>query len=357
MKRSSLSTIGPILLAALLYGASAPLSKLLLRQVEPIPLAAFLYLGAGIEAGLFFTIQWLKGRGWSMEARLSRKDIPWMLGAVFAGGVAGPILQLIGLNHTTASTASLLLNFEGVATTLIAISLFKESVDKRVLWAVGLITLASILLTWTKGNLGISSGALAIIGACLLWGADNNFTRQISAKNPLIIVMIKGLGAGSFSLFLSIALGEPFPKLGPMIFALLVGGIIYGLSIQLFILSLRDLGAARTSAFFSTAPFIGAGLALLFLGDRPQGYFWAALPLMVFGAYLMVTEKHQHVHVHAAMDHNHAHDHLDGHHQHQHLDNEAPLASGKHSHLHHHDELAHDHPHLPDLHHRHLHSK
>jgi drug/metabolite transporter (DMT)-like permease len=302
-----------------------------------------------------FAIQRSGSRGRASEAYLSRKDLPWLVGAILAGGVGAPILLLVGLDRTPASTASLLLNFECVATTLIAGLAFKEAVDRRILWAVGLITLASILLTWTGGNWGVSLGALGILGGCFLWGVDNNLTRQISAKNPLEIVGIKGLGAGAFSLVLSISLGKPLPAWGTIGLAFLVGAVSYGLSLQLFILALRGLGTARTGTLFGIAPFVGTTLSLLFLKDKPQILFWAALPIMLMGAWLMLTENHQHLHVHESLEHTHAHSHPDEHHMHEHTPEELEK-KGKHSHAHHHDKLVHSHPHVPDLHHRHDHA-
>jgi drug/metabolite transporter (DMT)-like permease len=343
------------LLAAVLFGLSTPLSKILLRGVAPIPLAACLYLGAGIGSWLLFAFQRLGRHGRNAEARLSRADLPWLVGAILAGGVGAPILLLLGLNRTPASTASLLLNFEAVATALIAVLAFKESVSRRILWAVGLITLASILLSWNSAAWGISLGALGILGACFLWGLDNNFTRQISAKNPLLIVGIKGLGAGFFSLVLAILMGESLPSLGSFGLALLVGALSYGLSIQLFILALRGLGAARTGALFGIAPFVGATLSLFLFREAPQTLFWLALPLMLLGAWLMLTENHQHYHVHEPLEHAHAHSHPDGHHDHIHPSEEPPV-NGRHAHVHTHAEMPHSHPHAPDLHHRHLHA-
>jgi drug/metabolite transporter (DMT)-like permease len=355
MKSATNLAIFQALLAAVLFGASAPISKLLLREFDPIPLAAFLYLGSGMGSWLLFAFR-QKGSGRpERESHLSRGDLPWLAGAVLAGGVGAPILLLIGLNRTPASLAALLLNFESVATTLIAILAFREAVDRRILWAVGLITLASILLTWNGGNWGVSLGALTVVGACFLWGLDNNFTRQISARDPLIIVGIKGLGAGSFSLALALGLGKPLPTIGLMALALLVGAICYGVSLQLFILALRSLGAARTGTLFGIAPFAGATLALLFLGDKPLALFWVALPLMLLGAGLMLSEHHEHAHIHAEMNHSHAHNHLDEHHLHEHPAEASELVKGKHAHEHRHEELLHTHAHAPDLHHRHEH--
>lgn len=225
MQNSRLTAIFDALLAAILFGLSAPLSKVLLGEVEPIPLAALLYLGSGISSGILLAIQSVTSRGRTVEARLSRSDLPWLSGAVLAGGVCGPILLMLGLQRTPASTASLLLNFEGVSTALIAVLIFKESVDRRTYLAVGAITLASILLSWTGGAWGFSLAALAVLGACLLWGLDNNLTRNISSKNPLAIVVIKGLGAGGFSLLLAILLGNSFPTWKMIGWTLLLGAV------------------------------------------------------------------------------------------------------------------------------------
>ena len=343
------------LLAAILFGASAPLSKLLLNFVEPIPLAGFLYLGSGIGALVFLGIQNWLNHGHTVEARLTRREIPWLLGAIFAGGVAAPILLLIGLQKTPASTASLLLNFEAAGTTLIALLFFREAVDKRILWAVGLITLASILLSWNSSAWGFSLGALGILAACLLWGLDNNFTRQISAKDPLVIVALKGLGAGSFSLLLSRVLVKPLPGLSTILLAMLLGVVSYGLSIRLFILALRALGAARTSSLFATAPFVGTLLSLFLLHELPPFLFWLSIPVMLVGAWLMLSEQHVHSHVHMPSEHIHSHVHPDDHHDHGTVA-DPPLVNGSHSHWHRHDRLEHTHLHTPDLHHRHDHS-
>ena len=343
------------LFAAVLFGASAPLSKLLLGEVQPVPLAAFLYLGSGSGAFLMLLIQHFRNRGQKVEAHLSRGDLPWLGGALLAGGIGAPIILLLGLERTPASTASLLLNFEGVATTLIAVSFFKESIDRRIAWAIGLVTLASILLTWTGGNWGFSLGALGIVGACFLWGLDNNFTRHISAKNPLIIVGIKGLGAGTFSLVLCLIIKQPIPAWNILLLAMLLGSISYGISIQLFIVAMRSLGAVRTSTLFGIAPFVGVILSLVLLREKPQTLFWAALSVMLAGAWLMLTENHAHHHIHLPMEHNHRHSHPDEHHTHGGQD-DIPLVNGSHTHEHRHDPLEHEHAHDPDLHHRHKHA-
>ena len=301
---------------------------------------------------LFF--QRIRNGGQIVEANLSRNDLPWLAGALLAGGIAAPIILLLGLERTPASTASLLLNFESVATTLIAVSFFKESIDRRIAGAIGLVTSASILLTWTGSNWGVSLGALGVIGACFLWGLDNNFTRHISAKNPLIIVTIKGLGAGMFSLILGILLRQPVPGLKIALLAMALGSISYGISIQLFIVSMRHMGAVRTSTLFGTAPFVGVALSLFLLLEKPSILFWVSLPFMLAGAWLMVTENHNHHHIHEPVEHNHRHSHPDYHHTHIHPEN-VPLVKGSHTHEHAHETLEHDHAHAPDLHHQHGH--
>jgi len=358
MNQKQLYPILQVLLAAALFGAATPLSKIiLLSEVDPIPLAAFLYLGSGFGALIFMGTQYIRHDGQSVEAQVTATDVPWLLGGIIAGGVAAPIILLIGLEQTPASTASLLLNFEGVSTALIAVFFFKEAVDKSIGWAIGLITLASFLLSWNGNNeWGFSLGAFGIIAACLLWGLDNNFTRHISAKDPLMIVAVKGFGAGLFSLLLSFILKKPLPSLNIILWSMLLGFISYGLSIQLFILSMRDLGAARTSVLFGTAPFVGMLLSIVLLREIPQVLFWVAFPVMVAGTWLMLTENHAHPHTHEPGKHVHRHAHPEGHHEHAHPDN-IPLANGSHSHWHSHEVIQHLHTHMPDIHHRHGHEK
>jgi drug/metabolite transporter (DMT)-like permease len=354
LKSSPISPSILVIFAAVLFGASAPLSKILLGSIDPLPLAALLYLGSGLGSWLLFILRKGFKQIQAEEARLSRPDIPWLLGAILVGGVAAPILLLLGLDRTPASTASLLLNFETVATAIIASLIFKEAIGKRILWAVVLITLASILLTWNGGEWGFFFGALAIIGACFLWGLDNNLTRHISGKDPLMIVGIKGIGAGLFSLMLVFIFEAPMPSFRLVATAMIVGAVCYGVSIQLFILALRGLGSARTGTIFGIAPFIGAALSLIFLGENPQPLFWAAVPVMIFGAFLMLSEDHAHHHLHEPLEHAHAHLHPDEHHHHGHPNLQKEF-SGRHTHFHRHEPVKHVHPHAPDLHHRHNH--
>ncbi|MEO8611044.1 MAG: DMT family transporter [Chloroflexota bacterium] len=354
MQRAQLYPMIQALLAAVLFGASAPLAKLLLGEVEPISLAAFLYLGSGIGVLLFKGIRHSGTPEAESEAQIKRSDWGWLAGSVFAGGVAAPIVLLFSLRSTPAATASLLLNFEGVATSLIAALFFKESLNRTAVWAILCVTTASILLSWdVSGQWGLSLGALGILSACVLWGVDNNLTRNISAKDPLSIVLVKGLGAGSFSLLLTLLLGNSLPRLTIMLGAMLLGSISYGLSIVLFIRAMRGLGAARTSALFGIAPLAGVLLSFLLFRETPNTLFIIALPLMIVAALLLFREKHNHKHVHEAVTHEHRHRHDDGHHNHDHP--EMMSRSLTHSHVHTHEPIEHEHPHVPDIHHRHIH--
>ncbi len=353
MNKKHVYPITQALIAALLFGASAPLSKILLGEIAPIPLAAFLYLGSGIGLlGIKIYQRSTQRLADEREAQIKKSDFPWLAGAILAGGVAAPITLLFSLQNTPAATASLLLNFEGVATTFIAALAFKESISRRAWWAIVLVTLSSICLSVNPLNAswGFSLGSLGIIAACILWGIDNNFTRNISAKDPLMIVTIKGLSAGSFSLGMALFLGQRLPGLGVIFGAMLLGSLSYGVSIVLFIHAMRSLGAARTSALFGTAPLAGMILSFLLFREFPSWLFMVALPLMIIGTLFLVSEKHEHAHVHALTIHEHAHEHDDEHHDHDHDGGDAQ----KHSHIHTHDESVHEHDHLPDIHHRHI---
>jgi len=289
------------------------------------------------------------------EAPLRLKDLPWLSGAVLAGGVAAPIVFLFGLKSTPAATASLLLNFEAVATTLIAVLFFRESGGLRTWIAVAVITLASILLSLKWGGAwGFSLGALGVLGACVLWGADNNFTRAISGKDPFAIVVIKGLAAGLFSLVLALLLRQKLPPFELIALALAIGSLSYGVSIVLFILAMRNMGAARSSALFGTAPFFGMLLSFLLFRETFTWQFAVSALLMVAGAWLLLGERHAHIHTHGPIVHEHRHRHDDLHHAHS--DNESTTGDS-HSHLHEHEQVTHSHRHKPDLHHRHKHGR
>ncbi len=315
-------------------------------------LAGLLYLGSGLGLVIIRLLRRTGDPDASREAGISRADSRWLAGAVLAGGVAAPITLLFALRNTPAATASLLLNFEGVATTLIAMVAFREAISPRAGWSIALITLSSITLSINPGaSWGFSLGALGILLACVFWGIDNNFTRNICAKDPLSIVTTKGLAAGSFSLALGLILGARLPDAGTVLRAMLLGSLSYGVSIVLFIRAMRGLGAARTSALFGTSPLAGVILSLLIFRSVPNWLFWLALALMAAGALLLVNEEHEHEHIHKALTHEHAHTHDDGHHGHEHkVDAPQP-----HSHEHTHGKTRHAHDHMPDLHHRHTH--
>jgi drug/metabolite transporter (DMT)-like permease len=342
------------LLAAVLFGISTPLAKLLLGEIDSIALAALLYLGSGLGALACMAALRVGHGGQASEAALTRPDLPWLAGAVLAGGVAAPIILMISLKHTPAASASLLLNFEGVATTLIAAWIFKEAVGRRIAAAVLLVMLASLLLSLeNNGVWGFSLGALGILATCILWGVDNNFTRRISARNPLQIVAVKGIGAGSVSLVITYVLGQKLPSPGGILAGMLLGLLCYGFSIGFFVLAMRTLGSARTSTLFAAAPFVGAAFSVAIFRDPLPSLLAIALLLMLAGAGLMLVEDHQHRHLHAQAAHEHRHQHPDEHHTHTHPE---PIGESlTHSHWHAHPELAHSHTHTPDLHHHHSH--
>lgn len=355
MKRTHIYSVFLALSAALLFGASAPLAKLLLGEIEPVLLAAFLYLGSGFGLLIIKALQYIGKSSASAEAMIKKEDFIWLAGAILAGGIAAPIILLFGLRETPGATASLLLNFEGVATTLIAAFAFKESVSSRAWSAIVTITLASMILSVNPNSgWGFSVGAVGILAACVLWGVDNNLTRNISAKDPLTIVTIKGLAAGTFSFLLAIIMGNRFPGWNTLFGAMILGSMSYGLSITLFIRAMRELGAARTSALFCTAPLAGIVISFFLFHETTSFMFLLAIPLMVVGTIFLVYEQHAHIHSHEADIHEHSHDHDDGHHEHDHGEGEVYIRS--HSHVHEHHCCEHEHHHMPDIHHRHTHS-
>ena len=347
MKVNNLSFILQALLAAIFFGASAPIAKLLLGNIAPIFLAAFLYIGSGTGISLVKLTQRMRSK--EVEAGIKRADIKWLVGAIISGGILAPIVLMISLQNTPASTASLLLNFEGVGTTIIALLFFKEAIGRRAWTAIIVVTLASILLSTNfVSSWGMSVGAFGVVFACVLWGVDNNFTRNISGKDPLAIVAWKGLVAGMFSFFLAWFLGDPFPAAKTILGTLILGFVSYGLSTMLFIHSMRGLGAARTSALYGTAPLAGVLLSIIIFGEFPSFLFIIAAILMIGGALLLINEQHEHSHVHTALFHEHSHGHADPAHGHDEVD-------GVHSHEHEHPAEEHEHDHMPDIHHRHGH--
>lgn len=342
------------LLAAALFGVSTPFAKLLLGKIPSVTLAGVLYLGSGVGLGLWLLLSksFVRVRR-SQEAPLRRADLPWLSVAIFTGGLLGPVLLMFGLARTAASTASLLLNLEGALTACVAWFVFRENVDRRIALGMAAIGLGGLILSWSgKPDLGSLSGSLAIIGACLCWAIDNNFTRKVSAADPIQIAAWKGIVAGVVNCAIGLWLGAHLLPFKPVIVAGVVGFLGYGVSLVLFILALRHIGTARTGAYFSTAPFIGAVVAIILFREALNGWFIAAAALMGVGVWLHLTERHEHRHEHEPMEHEHLHVHHE-HHHHKHkpgIDLTEP-----HSPIHKHEALVHSHAHYPDIHHRHEH--
>ena len=330
----------PIALAsAVLFGASTPFAKLLLGTVDPWLMAGLLYLGAGLGLAAIHLSRAALGLS-AVEAPLRRTDLPWLAAVVAAGGMAGPLLLMLGLARTNAASASLLLNLEGLATMGLAWVVFRENVDRRLLLGAFAILAGAVLLSWS-GGFGPSWGALLIAGACLAWGVDNNLTRKLSSADPVQIAMVKGLVAGSVNLALALLQGAALPTPGTMLAAGVVGFLGYGVSLALFILGLRHLGTARTGAYFSLAPFVGAALAIVMLDEPLSARLLLAAGLMAIGLYLHLAEWHEHEHAHEPMEHEHRHVH-DEHHRHAHAPGE--LVEEPHTHWHRHKPLMHRHP-------------
>lgn len=336
--------------AAILFGASAPLSKLLMGSVDPWLLAGILYLGAGVGLAL---VTWGRARIGlpSAEAKLQRADLPWLAAVVLFGGMLGPLLLMLGLSQTSAASGALLLNLEGLATMAIAWLVFRENVDRRLLLGAAAILCGAVLLSWNGQGFQMDRGGLLIAGACLCWGIDNNLTRKLSAADPVQIAMIKGLVAGCVNFALALWLGAVLPDAKFLVAGAVVGFLGVGVSLVMFMLGLRHLGTARTGAYFSLAPFIGAVLALLLFNEALTLSLLAAGLLMALGLWLHLSERHDHTHDHEALEHDHLHSH-DAHHQHAH----DGAVTEPHSHWHRHEPMRHKHPHYPDLHHRHGHS-
>ncbi|HBK06907.1 MAG TPA: EamA family transporter [Acetobacteraceae bacterium] len=338
------------LLSAVLFGASTPLAKMMLGNVDPWMMAGLLYLGAGIGlASIHLSRSALRLP--AVEAPLRRSDLPWLAIVIAAGGILGPLFLMFGLSRTDAAGASLLLNLEGLATMGIAWVVFRENVDRRLLFGAFAILAGAALLSW-QGGASLSWGAALIVAACVSWGIDNNLTRKLSSADPVQIAMLKGLVAGTVNLTLALAQGAALPDIGTIFAAGVVGFFGYGVSLALFVLGLRYLGSARTGAYFSLAPFIGAVLSVTLLDEPLTIRLVAAGALMAVGLWLHLTERHDHEHAHDTTEHEHRHTH-DEHHQHAHQP-DVPLGE-PHTHWHRHSPLVHKHPHYPDLHHRHDH--
>lgn len=334
------------LLAALLFGSSTPLLKALLASIDPWMLAGLLYLGSGMGLGLLRFIRR------SPPVVLSLQETGWLLCAVIAGGGVAPVLLMFGLSALPASNAALLLNAEAVFTALLAWFVFRENVDRRI--AVGMFAIVSgaLILTWPLQAQTINIGAsLAVLGACFAWGLDNNLTRKVALVDATWIAAAKGLAAGTVNLLLALYMGASLPEGFTLAGTMTLGFFTYGMSLVLFVVGLRHLGTARTGAYFSLAPFMGALIALA-MGEIFTPQLCAAGILMGLGVWLHLTENHAHEHTHEALEHDHEHVH-DEHHQHVH---DFPVAPGtKHSHRHRHTPLTHKHAHYPDAHHQHEH--
>ena len=270
------SSILAALAAALLFGASTPFAKQLAGDSSPILLAGLLYLGSGV--GLW-VVRLIRDRGFAAPD-LPARDWPWLLGAIGSGGVLAPSLLMLGLTRTSAADASLLLNLEAVLTAVLAWVVFRENADRRIVLGMAFIVAGGVLLAWPgPGGTGQSStfGSLAVAGTCLCWAADNNLTRKVSASDAVFIAGTKGLAAGITNVVLALALGATLPAWPRVAEAMSVGLAGYGVSLVLFVLALRGLGSARTGAYFSTAPFIGAAIAIAVFQEHPSSAFWGVI--------------------------------------------------------------------------------
>jgi drug/metabolite transporter (DMT)-like permease len=334
------------LAAALLFGLSTPVAKLLLPGAGPFLLAGLLYLGSGIALSALAPL-----RGAGREAPLRRGDLGLLAGLTLAGGVAGPVLLMIGLARVPASSAALLLNLEAPFTIAVAVTLFGESLTRREAAGAAVIVLGGAVLSAAPGELsGGPAGALAVAAACLCWAVDNNLAARLSLRDPVAVVRAKSLAAGAVNVAIGLAAGERIPPLAPLAGALLTGALGYGLSIVLHLRATRTLGAARQGALFAAAPFAGALASIALLAERPGWREAAAAAAMAGGILAMVRARHGHLHAHAPVSHDHAHVH-DEHHRHPH----PPGTAEPHAHPHLHAPLVHEHPHVSDAHHRHGH--
>ena len=340
------------LAAALLFGASTPGAKMLVGDIAPVMLAGLLYAGAGLGLALVIAARRLSGAASTPAGWIARGDLPWLAAAIAAGGVLGPVLLMVGLTTTSAASASLLLNLEGVFTALLAWFLFRENFDRRIALGMGLIVAGGVLLSREPGAGDWSLGALAIAGACACWALDNNLTRRVSANDALTIACVKGLAAAVVNVSIALALGHALPDASRLAAAGGLGFLGYGVSLALFVVALRHLGTARTGAYFSLAPFFGATLAVLALGETISLALIGAGALMAAGVWLHLTERHEHEHEHLPLEHTHPHTHDE---HHRPLHDFAWDGAEPHTHPHRHRRLRHTHPHYPDLHHRHEH--
>ena len=347
MKTKNLATMYAIVAAAL-YAINVPFSKMLLGYVEPTMMAAFLYLGAGAGMFVYSLVSKATGKATPTEP-LTKKELPYTVAMVVLDMIA-PILLMFGIKSSNAANVSLINNFEIVATSLIALLVFKEIISKRLWIAIFLVTVASVILSFEgAGAFAFNIGSLFVFGACLCWGIENNCTRMISNKSSVEIVVIKGTFSGLGSLIVALLIGEDIPSILWMACTLLLGFVAYGLSIYFYVRAQKDLGAAKTSAYYAIAPFLGVAFGMLFLGERPAIQFYAALAIMIVSTYFMIKDtielQHTHEHTHT---HIHEHSHGDTVHSHEH--------THTHTHIHIHGEDSDDHEHIHEtMSHEHLH--
>lgn len=340
MKTKNVATTLAIL-AATLYAINVPISKLLLQHISTITVAGLLYLGAGIGMLIFVYARKALGNESNKES-LTKKELPYTIAMVVLD-IFAPILLMMGIANTNSANVSLLNNFEIVATSLIALIIFKEVISKKLWIAIGLVVIASTILSFEgTGAFSFSKGSLFVLGACICWGFENNCTKMISNKSSEEIVIIKGIFSGLGSLIVAFIMGESLPSIIWILGALALGFVSYGLSINFYIMAQKDLGAAKTSAYYSVAPFLGVAFSMIFIGERPTLQFYIALAIMVLSTIIMVkdTIELQHTHEH---EHRHSHEHSHGDlvHTHEH--------SHKHVHIHTHDKYEEQHTHKHDV--------
>jgi len=351
MSRTLEGLLRPGVLAALgsavLFGVAAPVAKVLLNQADPWLLAGLLYTGSGIGLTLLRLAR-PRARG-----RLTRSDWGYLAVAILFGGIAAPALLMSGLAAMPASNASLLLNAEGVFTVLLAWIVFRENFDRRIALGVLAIVAGAVVLSWTpRAHSASVLPTTLVLAACLAWAIDNNVTRKLSLLDATWLASIKGLVAGATNLLLALLTHASWPPPSAVGIALVLGAVAYGVSLVLFVTALRFLGTARTGAYFSTAPFIGALVSVVWLRDPITAQLVMAAALMALGIWLHLTERHEHPHTHEPLSHDHEHEH-DEHHQHSHAGPVAPGVSHRHPHVH--GPLIHSHHHFPDAHHQHDH--
>lgn len=342
--------IGQAVLAAALFGMSAPFSKLLLNEISPLMMSALLYLGAGIGMLLIESYKRFN-RAERVESSLSKEELPYIVLMIILD-ILAPISLMFGLTMMSTATASLLNNFEIVATSIIALAIFREPIGKKLWIAISLITISSIILSVNDfSSLSLSFSSILVLLACVFWGFENNCTRKLSIKDPLQVVILKGFGSGIGSLLIALFMGEAVFNIKYISLALLLGFFAYGMSIFFYVTAQRQLGAARTSTYYAIAPFLGVGISFIAFNEPISISFFAALIGMLLGTYFAISENHAHRHIHNFIEHEHRHNHSDGHHFHAH----KTAIEGEHAHIHIHEELEHTHPHTPDIHHTHEH--